>query len=165
MPHIRSKKTNSSSKKSIPGLVYHTIALSKSKIKKKSSLLNSKNNSKTPIKSSNPNLKSVESNKNYSPLLLWGSVVSSFMIILVVSGLALKTKFSSLNWFTAPEKILLDKSTYSWNKVDQATKFNSDIEQEIQKAEVKNAIQNFLTTTSTGASSTPEVVATTTSST
>jgi hypothetical protein len=156
MASVRPKKQNGSTS-TMPGLVFNEINLTPPTRKKIfPPILKQKKISPTltssPKNAAHKFTTSSASSGQHG--LMWAGVVSCLLIIVVLSGWALKLKLTSLSWQTSQEKMLLDKTNYSWQKATLATtNQDSDLQQELDKATIKDTLNGILlgTTTPTSA--------------
>jgi len=123
--------------------------LSFKKDKKKSGVKNKKNlNNSSVIKNRTatapplPSSYTPVTNKN-SGRFLWLAVFSGGIIILGTLLWSLKLQLHLLNWERSPEKILLDNGNKSWEKAIAATETGTDLQQEINKGEIKEIVEKI----------------------
>jgi hypothetical protein len=101
-------------------------------------------------------------NSTSAHTLLWTGVTVSSFLILVVMAWSLKIQFNFLNWKNTPEKILLEKTTAQWQQTFTAVASESDLQKQIDKLDVQDALQLVAATTTKKSESTVSPTTTTT---
>ncbi|HLD61041.1 MAG TPA: hypothetical protein VJA27_02840 [Patescibacteria group bacterium] len=80
---------------------------------------------------------------------MWVGVVSVATMIIILWGWAMKSKMDTLNWRKAPEKQLFEKTRAEWGKVFSDNQDNTE-QLGQTKEDLKGALQQILTATSSG---------------